>query len=181
MDILAGINSEWLKALTWIAALACGVAVLLWRPRRPDLAALAAVVAFLAASTGAGIYVLNHLGDGRWGGDQEARLEPPELSGTPLVGELLGPLDGTLNAMADGVNDFVDFRAALPVALEYFAAAGWALALLVPVGGAVLAVNAAVSRRRNAQAAAAGSELADLRAELERVKRHVGYPADDII
>ncbi|MGC0238622.1 hypothetical protein [Arthrobacter sp. SD76] len=86
-----------------------------------------------------------------------------------------------MNAMADGVNDFVDFRAALPVALEYFAAAGWALALLVPVGGAVLAVNAAVSRRRNAQAAAAGSELADLRAELERVKRHVGYPADDII
>ncbi|MGC0238623.1 hypothetical protein [Arthrobacter sp. SD76] len=86
MDILAGINSEWLKALTWIAALACGVAVLLWRPRRPDLAALAAVVAFLAASTGAGIYVLNHLGDGRWGGDQEARLDPPALSGAPLVG-----------------------------------------------------------------------------------------------
>ncbi len=181
MDILAGINSEWLKALTWVTALLCGVAVLLARPRRPDLAALAAVVVFLAASTGAGIYVLNHLGDGRWGGDQEARLDPPPLSGTPLVGEFLGPLDGALNAMADGVNDFVAFRAALPVALEYFAAAGWALALLVPVGGVVLAVNAAVSRRRNAQAAAASTELADLRAELERVKRHVGYPADDII
>lgn len=181
MDIFAGIGSDWLKALTWIAALLCGAAVLLWRRRRPDLAALAAVVVFMAASIGAGIYVLNHLGDGRWGGDQEARLNPPSLSETPMVGQFLGPVDGALKGMADGVNDFVDFRAALPVALDFFAAAGWALAILVPLGAVSLAVNVAAGRRRAAEIAAAASELAHLRAELERVKRHVGYPADDII
>jgi hypothetical protein len=181
VDILAGISSEWLKALTWIAALACAAALLLWRPRRPDLAALAAVLGYMAASVGAGIYVLNHLGDGRWGGDKQARLDPPSFSETPLVGEALRPLDGMMNGVADGVNDFVDFHTALPVALEYFAAAGWALALMVPLGMAAVAVNASVARRRAAESAAQGTEVARLRAELEDLKRHVGYPENDII
>ena len=181
VDILAGVDSGSLKQLTWVAALAGGVAVLLWRRRRPDLAALAAVVVFMAASAGAGIYVLNHLGDGRWGGDREARLDPPPLTETPLVGQFLGPLDGALNGMANGVNDFVDFRAALPVALEFFAAAGWALVALVPLGLVAAAVSSARARRRDAEAAAAVAEVGRLRAELEQVKRHVGYPADDII
>lgn len=181
MDILAEVGSEWLRALTWIAALASGAVVLVWRPRRPDLAALAAVVVFMAASAGAGTYVLNHLGDSRWGGGQQARLDPPSLSETPVVGGALGALDGVLNGMADGVNDFVDFRAALPVALDFFAAAGWALAILVPLGAVSLALNAAAGRRRAAEAATTAAEVAKLRAELERVKRHVSYPADDII
>jgi hypothetical protein len=181
VDILAGISSEWLKALTWIAALACAAALLFWRPRRPDLAALAAVIAYMAASVGAGIYVLNHLGDGRWGGDKEARLDPPSFAETPLVGEALRPLDGVMNGMADGVNDFVDFRAALPVALDYFAAAGWALALMVPLGVAAFATNTVRDRRRAAESAAQVTEVARLRAELELVKRHVGYPEHDII
>lgn len=181
MDILAGVSSEWLKALTWIAALVCGVALLLWRPKRPELAALAAVLVFMAASVGAGIYVLNHLADGRWGGDKEARLNPPSFSETPVVGQFLEPLDGMMGGVADGVNDFVDFRAALPVALDYFAAAGWALAVLVPLGLLAVTINAARARRRDAESAAYRTEVAELRAELERVKRHVGYPADDII
>ncbi|WP_411375488.1 hypothetical protein ACLH0K_03575 [Arthrobacter sp. MPF02] len=135
----------------------------------------------MAASVGAGIYVLNHLGDGRWGGDQEARLNPPPLPETPMVGQFLVPLEGALNGMADGVNEFVDFRAALPVALEFFTAAGWALVVLVPLGLFSAAIGAARARRRDAEAAAAVAEVAQLRAELERVKRHVGYPADDII
>jgi hypothetical protein len=37
------------------------------------------------------------------------------------------------------------------------------------------------TKRRKAEFASSKKELAQLRAELERVKHHVGYPADDII
>jgi hypothetical protein len=181
VDILAGVSGESLRALTWISAVVCGAAVLVWRRRRPDQALLAAVMVFMAASVGAGIYVLNHVSDGRWGGDAQAKLSPPSLSGAPVVGDFLEPLEGALGGMADGVNDFIDFRSALPVALDYFAAAGWALAAAVPVGLLVLAANARAARRRNAALARYSSELEALRVELEGVKRHVGYPGNDII
>ena len=182
MDILAGVSTEWLKWLTWIAALAsAAVVLLLRRPRRPDLALFAGVQVFIAASLAAGIYVLNHLGEGRWGGDEEAKVDPPSLSETPMVGQFLEPLDGTLSGVADVVNEFVDFRAAFPVALDFFVAAGWALAAAVPVGLCVLIGNALETKRRKAEFASSKKELAQLRAELERVKHHVGYPADDII
>lgn len=175
MDILTGVNREWLAALTWMAAAVTGAGVLVWRRRRADLAALAAVVVFMAANVGAGIYVLNHLADGRWGGDAHAKLAPPTLSGTPVVGQFLGPLDGAMTGMAGGVNDFIDFRAALPVALDFFAAAGWALAVLVPVVLAAAVVQGGSARRRKAEAAAWKGEVEKLRAELDAVKRHVGY------
>ncbi len=155
--------------------------MLLWRRRRPDQALLAAVLVFMAASAGAGIYVLNHWSDGRWGGDAQSRLSAPTLSGAPVVGDFLKPLEGALGGMADGVNDFIDFRSALPVALDFFAAAGWALAAAVPAGLAVLAVNARAARRRKAALVRYGTELERLRLELEGVKRHVGYPMNDII
>jgi hypothetical protein len=69
----------------------------------------------MAANLAAGIYVLNHLGEGRWGGDQESKLDPPSLAETPMVGQFLEPLDGTLRGVADAVNEFGDFRAALPL------------------------------------------------------------------
>jgi hypothetical protein len=175
VDILAGVNREWLAGLTWLAALAAGALVLVWRRRRADLAALTAVVVFMAANAGAGIYVLNHLADGRWGGDAQAKLVPPSLSGAPVVGQFLQPLDGAMAGMAGGVNDFIDFRAALPVALDFFAAAGWALAFSVPVALAVAAVQAGRARRRSAELAAWRTEVEQLRAELDAVKHHVGY------
>ncbi|MEW1950435.1 hypothetical protein AB0280_14380 [Pseudarthrobacter sp902506025] len=175
MDIFAGVNREWLAALTWLAAALAAAGVLAWRRRRPDLAAPAGVAVFMAANVGAGIYVLNHLADGRWGGDAQAKLAPPELSGTPVVGQFLQPLDGAMAGMAGGVNDFIDFRAALPVALDFFAAAGWALALLVPLLLTAAVVQAGRARRRTAEAAAWQDEVQNLRAELDAVKRHVGY------
>lgn len=181
MDILAGVSGEWLKALTWIAAVVAGAVLLLWRPRRPDLAALGAVMVFMAANVGAGIYVLNHLGDGRWGGDVQPKLSPPLLSDTPMVGNFLEPLEGMLGSVTDGVNEFVDFRSALPVALDFFAAAGWALALSVPVALVALAGGARAARRSKAEFTAYKTEVDQLRAELNQVKRHVGYPAGDII
>ncbi|MFN3925159.1 MAG: hypothetical protein ACK4K6_16175 [Pseudarthrobacter sp.] len=181
MDILAGVSTEWLRALTWIAAAAAGLAALLWRPRRPHLAGLAAVLVFMAASAGAGIYVLNHLGDGRWGGDRQSWLSPPPLSDAPMVGQFLEPLEGMLGGVADGVNEFVDFRSALPVALEFFAAAGWALALSVPLALVAMAAGARAARRRTAELTAYRAEVEQLRKELDHVKRHVGYPVRDII
>ncbi|MBT2566886.1 hypothetical protein J7I84_10345 [Arthrobacter sp. ISL-85] len=175
MDILAGINREWLAALAWTAAVSAFAGVLVWRRRRADLAALAAVVVFMAANVGAGIYVLNHAADGRWGGDTQPKLAPPPLSGAPVVGQFLEPLDGTLAGMAGSVNDFIDFQAALPVALGFFAAAGWALAVSVPVALAAAAVQARQARRRRAELAAWQGETEKLRAELDAVKRHVGY------
>ncbi|TQJ58443.1 hypothetical protein FBY30_0673 [Arthrobacter sp. SLBN-83] len=174
MDILGGVNREWLAALTWMAAAAACTGVLVWRRRRADLAALAAVVVFMAANVGAGIYVLNHLADGRWGGDGQAKLTPPSLSGTPVVGQFLEPLEGTMAGMAGGVNDFIDFQAALPVALGFFAAAGWALAFSVPVALGAAAVQARRARRRKAEAAAWQGEVEKLRMELDAVRRHVG-------
>lgn len=181
MDILAGISGDWLKALTWITAVTAGVAVLLWRPRRPDLAGLASVMVFMAASAGAGIYVLNHLGDGRWGGGRQSRLSPPPLSDAPMVGQFLEPLEGVLGEVTDGVNEFVDFRSALPVALDFFAAAGWALALSVPLALVALAAGARAAKRRTAEITAYRAEVDQLRQELDHVKRHVGYPVRDII
>ena len=175
VDILGGVNREWLAALTWMAAAAAGAGVLVWRRRRADLAALAAVVVFMSANIGAGIYVLNHLADGRWGGDGQAKLAPPSLSGTPVVGQFLEPLEGAMAGMAGGVNDFIDFQAALPVALGFFAAAGWALAFSVPVALAAAAVQAKRARRRKAESAAWQGEVDKLRMELDAVKRHVGF------
>jgi len=176
VDILADVGSDWLKNLTWILALAFAAAVLLLRrPWRPDLALFAGVHVFIAANLAAGIYVLNHLGEGRWGGDQEARFDPPSLSETPMVGQFLEPLDATLNGITGMANEFVDFRAALPVALDFFVAAGWALAAAVPAGLCVLIGNAWESKRRKAEFAASRKELAQLRAELEGVKQHIGY------
>jgi hypothetical protein len=180
VDILAGVSTEWLRALTWITAAAAGLAVLLWW-RRLDLAALAAVEAFLAASLCAGIYVLNHLGDGRWGGDQQAKLSPPPLSDTPMVGKFLEPLEGMLGGVTDGINEFGDFRSALPVALDFFAAAGWALAFSVPVAMVALAAGAKAARQRQAEFAVYQADVEQLRNELEHLKRHVGYPVRDII
>lgn len=174
VDILGGVNREWLAALTWLAALAAGAGVLVWRRRRADLAALAAVVVFMAANIGAGIYVLNHLADGRWGGDAQAKLAPPSLSGTPVVGQFLQPVEGAMAGMAGSLNDFIDFQAALPVALGFFAAAGWALAVSVPVALAAAAVQARRARRRKAEAAKWQDEVEKLRRELDAVKRHVG-------
>ncbi len=174
VDILAGVNREWLAALTWIAAAAACAGVPVWRRRRADLAALAAVVVFMAANVGAGIYVLNHLADGRWGGDAQAKLAPPSLSGTPVVGQFLEPIEGAMAGMAGSVNDFIDFQAALPVALGFFAAAGWALAVSVPVGLASAAVQGRRARRRKVEAAEWQGEVEKLRRELDAVKRHVG-------
>ncbi|HSN36514.1 MAG TPA: hypothetical protein VLT34_09215 [Arthrobacter sp.] len=176
MDILSGVNSDWLKALTWLSAIATGLLLCFWRPRRVHWAALGSVLVFAVANIAAGIYVLSHLGDSRWGGGMEERLDAPSLANTPVVGQFLGPLDSLLNGVVEGVNEFTDFRASLPVAVEFLAAAGWALAVAVPLGLVALMVGYRDAQRRKAEFARFSLQVEELSAELEEIKRHLGYP-----
>lgn len=176
MDILSGVSGEWLKALTWLPAIAAGLLLGFWRPRRVHWAALGSVLVFAVGNTAAGIYVLSHLGDSRWGGGAEERLEAPSLAGTPVVGQFLEPLEALLGGVVDGVNEFTDFRASLPVAVEYLAAAGWALAAAVPLGLAAIVVGYRDAQRRKADFARVSLRVEELSAELDGIKRHLGYP-----
>lgn len=174
MDILSAVNAEWLRNLTWIAAVAAGVLLGLWRLRRPDLAALGAVLVFAVANTGAGIYVLLHLSDPRWGGEAHGRLTAPTLGGTPVVGQYLRPLDGLLSGLANGVNQFNDAQAALPTAAGFFASAGWAFAIAVPLAIISLVVGFIVARHREAEFARVREQVRDLSAEVAELKKSLG-------
>lgn len=177
VDILSGVSVEWLRALTWLSAIAGGLLLGFWRPRRFDAAALGSVLVFAVASIGAGIYVLSHLGDSRWGGGAEDRLgAAPKLADTPVVGQFLGSLDAAMSGVVDGVNEFIDFRASLPVAVEFLAAAGWALLAAVPLGILALVMSCREAQRRKAAFAGYSRRVEELSAELDDIKRHLGYP-----
>lgn len=177
MDVLNGASLDLLKALTWLPAVGAGLLLGFWRPRRLHLSALGSVTVFAAASAGAGIYVLNHVGDPRWSSKAEDRLGAPALTETPAVGRFMGPLEDLIRSVADSVNQFMDFQAALPVALEFFAAAGWALAASAPLALAALVVGYVEAKRRKAEFLEYKSQVEKLRLELEVIKRHLGYPA----
>lgn len=174
VDILSGVNGEWLKNLTWIAAIVAGLLLALWRYLRPDLAALGAVLVFAAANIAAGVYVLFHLGDGRWGGDARERLVAPTLGGTPMIGQFLKPVDGLLSGLADGVNEFNDVQAALPVAAGFLASAGWAFAIAAPLCIVSLVVSFFVAQHRKAEFLRVTRQVQDLCAEVAELKRLVG-------
>lgn len=173
---MSGINLDWFKALTWIFAIVTGLLLAFWRQGRLHLAALGCVSAFMVTSAGAGIYVLNHVGDPRWGSRAEDRISAPPLTETPVIGPYMGSLDDVIRGVAGSVNHFVDFRAALPVAMEFFVAAGWALALALPLGLAALIVSYAEARRRQAEFLQYQLQVEELKSELEDIKRHLGYP-----
>lgn len=176
VDILSGVSGDWLKSLTWILAILSGLLIFFMRPRRLHLAALGSVMVFMVANVGAGIYVLYHLGDARWGGAAEGRLSAPSLSDTPLVGPFMGSFDALMRGVVDGVNEFMDLRAALPVALEFFAAASWALLSSLPLALFALIVSYAELKRRRAEFIRYKLQVEELRGELDEIKRQLGYP-----
>ncbi|MDP9983826.1 hypothetical protein J2W14_003249 [Pseudarthrobacter oxydans] len=176
MDILSGVSGDSLKVLVWLSAIATGLLLCFWRPSRVDLAALGSVLVFTVVNIAAGVYVLSHLGDSRWGGGAEERLDAPSLADTPVVGQFLGPLDVLLDGVVEGVNEFTDFRASLPVAVEFLAAAGWALAVAVPLGLLALVVSYRDAQRRKAESARFNLQVEQLSTELDEIKRHLGYP-----
>lgn len=127
------------------------------------------------ANIGAGIYVLSHLGDARWGGGAAERLSDPSLSGIPVVGGFLEPLESFLGGVVDGVNGFIDLSAALPVALEFFTAAGWALFASLPLAVLALVFRHREAMRHKAEFVAYKRQVDELRGELEDIKRGLSY------
>lgn len=73
------------------------------------------------------------------------------------------------------MNEFTDFRASLPVAVEFLGAAGWALAVAVPLGLVALVVSFRDAQRRKAEFARFSLQVEQLSMELDEIKRQLGY------
>ncbi|NKX55396.1 hypothetical protein [Arthrobacter mobilis] len=174
MDVLAAISIDGLRNISWILALSVGLSLYLWHPRKLHWAALGAVAVFIAASLASGIYVLAHRSDPRWSAGSP--LSAPSLSGTPLVGEYLEPLDALMHSVVGGVNDLRDFQQAMAVALDFFTMAGWGCLAAVPVALFALAASYLDQKRRKAELTRYKSTVEDLQQQLTDLKRFVNYP-----
>lgn len=161
-----------LSIASWVAATVFALAVGVWRPRSLHWTVLGAVLLFAALNAGAGIYVLNHVGDPRWSAG-EPPLNAPSFSGTPMVGQFLGPLDSALNTVFDGMNAFLAFKQALPIALSFLGTSGWALLVSVPLGILATIVSFVMDRRRKADFDKYRATVDQLKVELEEVKRQI--------
>ncbi|WP_353711460.1 hypothetical protein [Arthrobacter sp. K5] len=161
-----------LSIFSWVAATVFALAVGVWRPRRLHWTVLGSVLLFAALNAGAGIYVLNHVGDPRWSAG-EPPLSAPSFSGTPMVGQFLGPLDDSLNAVVGGVNAFLAFKQALPIALGFLGTSGWALLVSFPLGILATVISYILERRRKADFEKYRATVDQLKVELEQVKRQI--------
>ncbi|MDV2978686.1 hypothetical protein [Glutamicibacter nicotianae] len=176
MEILTGIGLEQLRLWIWILVLAFAVAVGLWRRHQLVAVALASVLLFATLNAGAGIYILKRLGDPRWTAG-EPPVSAPELSGTPIVGQQLVPLESALEAIAGGVNSFWEFRQALPVALDFFTRSGWALLVAIPLIIVIMIKTFQAARRRRKDLLNLRGTVVQLQAELAEIKAILPAPA----
>ncbi|WP_224047701.1 hypothetical protein [Arthrobacter sp. NicSoilB4] len=187
MDLLGGMGRDELRIFSWVAAVVFVLAAGAWRPRRLHWTALGSVLLFAALNAGAGIYVLNHFGDPRWSGGEQP-LSAPSFSETPMVGQFLGPLDSALNGVVGGVNEFLAFKRALPIALDFLAVSGWALLASFPLAILAAGISFAMARRRAADFERYRATVDLLQDELEQVKRQISsgnsvlaLPAEDAV
>lgn len=150
MDPFSNLSQANLTAAIWLSVAAFALVLGLWRRKQLQWVALSTVMLFAALNAGAGIYVLNTIGDSRWATDSSAPLQAPQLTQTPLVGQYLDTLDTALQSMVGGVNSFLAFQQALPVALTFLSRSGWALLIAVPLTilVAVLSYQAVLRQRR---------------------------------
>ena len=173
MDLLGGMSRDELRIFSWVAATVFALVAGAWRPRRLHWTALGSVLLFAALNAGAGIYVLNHFRDPRWSAGGEPPLSAPSFAGTPVVGQFLGPLDSALNGVVGGVNEFLAFKQALPIALDFLAVSGWALLASFPLAILAAGVSYAVARRRTADFEKYRATVDLLKDELEQVTRQI--------
>jgi len=174
VDILGALTLDWFTAATWLLAIAVFLLMFLWHPRRLIGAALGAALVFMTANIGVGIYILTHSNDPRW--SRPDRLSAPELSDAPVVGRFLEPLDSLMGSVVSGINDVRAFQDALPTAVEFFTAAGWAALTAVPLALAALVAGYVDSRRRRAEFVRQQHRIEDLQQQLEALRRFVNYP-----
>jgi hypothetical protein len=130
MDVL---SIDGFKILIWVLALLVTVGVYFGFFRQRYWALVSGAFTFIATAAGIGLYILMHVTDPRWSGNQQVIGQPPKLSETPIIGQYLEPLGTFLNQTASSINDFVAFQHALPVAQEFFAYALWGFVAFVPL------------------------------------------------
>ena len=87
-----------------------------------------------------------------------------------MVGQFMGPLDSTLSSLVTGVNDFLSFKDALPVAMDFFTNSGWALAVSIPLGITATIINFALSKRKAATVEKYRKTVDLLEGEVENLK-----------
>jgi hypothetical protein len=104
-------------------------------------------------------------------------LSAPSFSETPIVGEYFGPLDSALQGVVGGVNDFLAFKQALPIAMDFLAVSGWALLLSFPLAILAAVISFAMARRRSADFEKYRATVDLLQDELEQVKRQISAAA----
>ncbi|WP_345147637.1 hypothetical protein [Arthrobacter ginkgonis] len=178
-----------LHIFSWAAAAVFALVAGVWQWRRLHWTALGSVLLFAALNAGAGIYVLFHFGDSRWSAGGEPPLSAPSFAGTPLVGQYLVPLDSALNAVVGGVNEFLAFKQAVPVALDFLAASGSALLVSFPLALLAAVISFVRARRRAAAFEKYRATVDLLKEELEQIKRQISsknsivsaLPAEDVV
>lgn len=173
MDLLGGMSRDELRIWSCAAVAIFTLAAGLWRPRGLHWTALGSVLLFAALNASAGVYVLHHFRDPRWSAGGEPPLSAPSLAGTPVVGQFLGPLDVALNGVVGSVNEFLAFKQALPVALDFLAVSGWALLVSFPLAMLAAAISHALGKRRKADFERFRATVDTLKDELEQVKRQI--------
>jgi hypothetical protein len=72
-----------------------------------------------------------------------------------------------------GVNEFLAFKRALPVALDFLAASGWALVVSFPLAILAAGISYAVAKRRTADFENYRATVDLLKAELAQVKQQI--------
>jgi hypothetical protein len=174
MDVvLSGISVEWFKVIAAIGSLLIGVAVYFSFFKRWYWAIVAAVFTYMVFTAGIGVYVLMHITDPRWSVGRDPLLQAPSLGGTPVIGEMMRPLDDFLRDMATSVNELTSFRHALPVAQDFFALAGWSLLVLVPVAIMALAISRFKSATLFLRVERLATTVRELSAEVERLTQQI--------
>ncbi|MFL4476760.1 hypothetical protein ACIPUB_00610 [Paeniglutamicibacter sp. ORCA_105] len=170
MELLGRLSLEQLHSYSW--GIAAGVLLVLgvFRWRSLHWTVVGSVTLFAALNAGSGIYVLSTVGDSRWSAGEESSLSAPSLAGTPVVGEYLVPLDSALHAVVGGVNEFMAFKQALPIALEFLAMSGIALLVSFPLAIIAVIISFIVARRRKANFEKYRATVDQLKVELEQVK-----------
>jgi hypothetical protein len=176
LDLLGSFSRDQLHIYSWGVAAGFLLVVGIFRWRSLHWTALGSVLLFAALNAGAGIYVLNHFGDSRWSAGGEPPLSAPSFSGMPFVGETLAPLESAMQSVMGVVNEFLAFKQALPVAVEFLAASGWALLVSFPVAVIAAIISILQARRRRADFKKYRATVDLLKAELEQVKQQISAP-----
>ncbi|MCW2132014.1 hypothetical protein [Arthrobacter sp. VKM Ac-2550] len=173
MDALGEISIDQLGAVSWILAILMGLSMYLWHPRKLQWATLGAMFTFIAANVAFGIYVVAHPKDPRWTHDPS--LSAPSLSDAPMIGQHLQPLDLVMDSVVEGINDFRDYQQAIPVALDFFTAAGWGCLAVIPLVLFALVYSYVQKRQQKAEFVGYKQTIQALQQELDDVKRFVNY------